>query len=534
MPSIVTQTSLPRLATSEPSPTTTIVATLAVLALAAGLRLSALDRYPLPVHQDELSNVYDAWSLAETGADRAGRRWPILCRGFGERDNRPALLAWLAAAPSAIVGFSVPAGRAVSAILGLAAVGVVGLWAKRALGREHVPWAMLVLSVSPWHVQFSRVAHEGSALPGLFCVLIVLLLGMAVRIPTTVRWASAGLAIGASTNVYAASRVTGLLFAVTGVILLLAASIRRRERSRADLSRLVAYVAAVAAGASPQIVAFAQDPGAFLGRLESVIVIPGGVYDAVETFVRNVLTNFSPRYLFAAFGEYNNFTVARCSIVEAPLLVLGLFTLCWPGSTPARADRWLLLVGLLICATPAAITRANPHALRASGCAVLLPMIAAVGLATLLNAARRHWPRRRTVVGALVAGAVLTGGGREVGRYRADPSLAAIGQQPELVDLGRWLRDRYESFDRVYVEPHGLQMDLYVAAYTGVHPRRFQQAPREVWGRYSDICTRWERFRFVSRDQALQEWEASPKNQRWLVTDVSHTSVITLSPDLLR
>ena len=58
--------------------------------LAAVLRLMALERAPLPIYQDELSNIYDATCLAETGADRWGTRHPVLLRAFGDLDYRPA------------------------------------------------------------------------------------------------------------------------------------------------------------------------------------------------------------------------------------------------------------------------------------------------------------------------------------------------------------------------------------------------------------------------------------------------------------
>ena len=51
----------------------------------AFLRLYQLDQYPLGVHQDELSNIYDGWSLATTGADRFGDMHPAVVRAFGGR-----------------------------------------------------------------------------------------------------------------------------------------------------------------------------------------------------------------------------------------------------------------------------------------------------------------------------------------------------------------------------------------------------------------------------------------------------------------
>jgi len=60
---------------------------LVTLLLAAGLwlRVWALDQYPLGVHQDELSNIYDGYSIRETGADRFGDRYRLQVWAFGGR-----------------------------------------------------------------------------------------------------------------------------------------------------------------------------------------------------------------------------------------------------------------------------------------------------------------------------------------------------------------------------------------------------------------------------------------------------------------
>src|SRR3982751_6331206 len=105
-------------------------ALVALFAAGAWLRFYQLDQYPLGVHQDELSNIYDAYSLAETGADRFGTPHPLIVRAFGENDSRPAMYAWLAAIPIRIQGFSIAAGRVPAAVLGVASLVLLGLFAR--------------------------------------------------------------------------------------------------------------------------------------------------------------------------------------------------------------------------------------------------------------------------------------------------------------------------------------------------------------------------------------------------------------------
>ncbi len=98
---------------------------IALIVVGAFLRLFQLDQYPLGVHQDELSNMYDGWSIATTGHDRFGDPYPGVVRAFGEHDYRPALYPWLAAVSEGIGGFSIVTGRLPAAILGIVSLFLV-------------------------------------------------------------------------------------------------------------------------------------------------------------------------------------------------------------------------------------------------------------------------------------------------------------------------------------------------------------------------------------------------------------------------
>ncbi len=484
--------------------------------------------------------MYDGWSIAETGADRSGRRHPVLCYGNGPRDNRPALMAWLCAGVYELFGFSPVACRGVSGLAGVAAVVLLGWWAWGIVGRGGALVGMLLLAVSPWHVLFSREAHEGKALPGLFCVAIILTLRRAcARVGRSGvslgRWALAGFVIGFSTNAYAATRLSGLLFAILGaVICLCVVRATTRDWRRVALVLMV-YAVAVTAGALPQIYAFASDPSGFVGRARTVRIDVFSWWDAVETFSLNVAANLAPRYLFYSFADPDALTVARLSVVALPFFYIGLLSLVWPGGRWSRVDRAILLSAVLFCIASAAVTRTNPHALRASACAVLFPMISCLGMVVCSGWLERWWRagrlapndgaagRRAGRTMAAAAVVILVAGSSYVWRYLERPSLHAVDQQPRWVAMGRWLRDKADRYDRICIAPIGNSWDLYVAAFSGMTPAQFQRTDRQVWGRYTDFCIRLGKYHFDSRDEAMREWEASAKNEHWLVTDVDHS-----------
>jgi hypothetical protein len=524
----------------------------AVLVLAAFLRFAALDQYPAPVNWDELSNMYDGWSIAETGADRAGRKWPILCYGNGPRDNRPALMAWLCAIPSWFVGFTVAGCRGVAAVLGVAGVLLVGVWGRRVLGDRGALLTMLLLAVSPWHVLFSRSGHEGAALPGFFCVCIVLLMreaGERFRAGKAGywRWVGAGLVTGFSANAYGATRLSALIFATIGAGLILCVGHRTGLRWPARARVLAMFVVAVGAGAAPQIYVFLVDPHTFLSRASALWFHAYDWLDAVGTFARNVAANLNPDDLFLSFGDEHELLVSRLSAAALPFLYIGFVSLVLPRAGWSPVDRVVLLLGVLACIAPAAVSRTSPHSLRASGCAVLLPMISGVGMVQAGRWALTLWElfrpdglraerkERRSRLAAALMGVVILGfGGSYVVRYLLRPDLQRAFHQPEWVALGKWLRDHAERYDRIYITPVGNSTnlgntwDLYVAAFSGMRPREWQEAEREVWGRYTEFCTRLNQFYFRKRRDALEAWEESPQDECWLVTDVIRSYALEL------
>ncbi len=148
----------------------------AILVAAASLRVLALDRYPLPYHQDELTDIYDGYSIATTGADRTGERWPMLIRSMGPGGYCPTLNMYLCAVATAVGGFNVWAGRMPAVIGGMLTLWLVFVLARRLLGSSGGVLALLFVALSPIHILYSRQVHAGTYLPPLFALLTLYLL----------------------------------------------------------------------------------------------------------------------------------------------------------------------------------------------------------------------------------------------------------------------------------------------------------------------------------------------------------------------
>lgn len=509
------------------------VLVLLLLLAGASLRLVALDRYPAPLHQDELSDIYDGYSLATTGRDRWGEPWPVLFYGMGPGDYHPGMYAYLAACSTKVFGFSIWAGRLPAAIAGILSIALVYLVTRRLMGRGVGAVALALVAFSPIHIQYSRQAHQGVCLMPLFVILLTYL---CLRVFDAVResrgergspWgliALAGMAIGFSTNAYSAMRVIGLLFAVLAAALLVLGGGRASLRKAPARVGLLALACAV--GAAPQLWAAIAHPDQFLVRGRSTIVpITLGRLHWASVVLQNLVANLDPRYLFLSFGEHEALSVARLSAWTLPFVYVGLLA-SFIVPMWRRDPRWLVLP-FAICASllPAVITKGQPSPMRSSGVWVLYPIAAALGVlmtARILRAmiekrAVVRW--RGTIVVPLACLVVAALGMFDVERYVRRPELHAAGTQPELIELGRRAAGLGEQYDRVYVEADGLFPYLYIAAFSGMTPAEFQSAERsgEVIGLGWDDFDRLGRFRFGTLEEARRAFTSTDPGEKWIV-----------------
>lgn len=159
---------------------------LGLVLLAAGLRFYRLGQIPVALYWDEVAIMVDAKSVAETGLDMHGRPWyQVLYPSYG--DYKQPVYIWLTALSFKLFGASEWALRVPSALAGVGTV-VTGGWLARKLleKRFYKPsdkgflpltqlTTMLVITLSPWSILFSRAAFEGH-LGQFFLVLAILLL----------------------------------------------------------------------------------------------------------------------------------------------------------------------------------------------------------------------------------------------------------------------------------------------------------------------------------------------------------------------
>ncbi|HEX8932235.1 MAG TPA: glycosyltransferase family 39 protein, partial [Patescibacteria group bacterium] len=137
----------------------TIILLTGIIVLAAVLRLWGLGKVPPSPDWDEVALGYNAYSVMQTGRDEYGKFLPVVLQSFD--DYKPAFYMYSIIPFIPLFDLSIVAVRLPSVVFGiltvLATYFLVGELFKR---KDIALVATLLLAVSPWHIQFSRLAFE--------------------------------------------------------------------------------------------------------------------------------------------------------------------------------------------------------------------------------------------------------------------------------------------------------------------------------------------------------------------------------------
>jgi len=133
------------------------------------LRIVFLDIAPPGFNADEASLGYNAYSLIKTGKDEWGTSFPLVFKSFS--DYKPGLYVYLAIPFVWLLGLNEFSVRLPSILLGSFSIALIYFLSKELFKKETVAWACaFLLSISPWHLHFSRGAWESNV--GTFFILL--------------------------------------------------------------------------------------------------------------------------------------------------------------------------------------------------------------------------------------------------------------------------------------------------------------------------------------------------------------------------
>lgn len=387
-----------------------------ILGIAIFLRLWQLGNVPVSPDWDEASLGYNAYSLLSTGRDEYGEFMPFVLQSFG--DYKPALYTYLVIPTVAIFGLDTFAVRLPSAVMGIVAVIAMYFLVKELLLKEllevrnkqairYLPLAtMLFMSISPWHIQFSRVAFEANV--GLTFVLLGTLFFLYSLRKNAWYLLLSLICFVLSVYTYQSEKVfVPLLLLVLTLVCL--KQILKINRKTVVLSLIVSALLVMpmlqftlfnknglsrAQGAS-----FLSSPTPLVNekQLRRIEVNTknrdyiGLVTDNrrviyAKKIAENYLSHYNPNFLFISGdsnGRHHAPQMGQLYLFEFPLLLLGIYSLV--ASKINKQTKLLLFSWILLTPLPAAFTWDVPNAVRTIGFVPMFSLLIALGLGTLIQ-----------------------------------------------------------------------------------------------------------------------------------------------------
>ena len=132
-----------------------------IITFAGFLRFYKLDQIPISLNWDEVAAGYNAYTIANWGADEYGNKFPIIFKSFAD-DKHPVHI-YLTAVVVKLFGLTDFNIRATSAGIGVLSVFAIFFLARELFKSDLAGLlSSLFLAVSPYHIHFSRGLWENN------------------------------------------------------------------------------------------------------------------------------------------------------------------------------------------------------------------------------------------------------------------------------------------------------------------------------------------------------------------------------------
>jgi len=384
---------------------------------------------PVGFFVDEASIAYNAHTIAQSGTDEHGYRFPLYFPAFGE--YKSPVYIYILAAVFWLTGPSVSVARLMSATAGLVAAMLFGVLACQLARRRSVGlMVFLIAALTPWLFEISRLVFEVALLPVILALFLLMLQHAAKR----ERWswliaAALGGLLGLMTYTYSVGRLLALPFALG-----LAFFFTRQRWRKVVLTWIVFGLTLLPLG-----VFTLRHPGALSERFKFVsFVQPGDTRSQIAfRFVQNYVENFSPRR-WLAYGDpeprHHLPGMGSLLIGAVALSALGLIVVLWRY----RREAWwrFIIYGLLVSPIPAALTLDYFHTLRLIALPCFLIVLTVPAIEFLLEEGEQRGQARRVALIVLVLITLLQGAVFQWRFHNALPRVDAFDSYyPELLAM---------------------------------------------------------------------------------------------------
>jgi 4-amino-4-deoxy-L-arabinose transferase-like glycosyltransferase len=451
------------------------------------LRFTAIDRIPPSLSWDEVSIGYNAYSILKTGLDEHGKFLPIdAFAGYG--DYKPPLAIYVTVPFIALLGLNDFSVRLPSAIFGTLTV-LLSYFLVKELFKKNKAMPIVssgLLAISPWHINLSRAGFEANI--ALFFVVLGTWIIVKAREKSAL-WYVAWIPYVLSMYTFNSSRYFVAIFSL-GLLWYCWESIVRHWKS---VSIGICVGAVLLLPLIPHLLSkearlrfvevnifsdasVVQVANARIERGKSSLfsnIINNRRIGYARSYLLHFFDNVEPNFLFIKGDGNPKFSigdVGQLYIMEAPLLIIGLFAL-------VIAD-WkigvLLLYWIIAAIIPAATARETPHALRILNSLPTWQIFIAFGIMTIVAGIRGQAVKRAfyLILIVLYGCSLLYYLHNYYRHYPIEYSGEWQYGYREAIQASEKIKDNYDSI--VISETIGRPY-MYTLFYTKTDPKDFMQ-----------------------------------------------------------
>ncbi|MFZ3301992.1 MAG: glycosyltransferase family 39 protein [Microgenomates group bacterium] len=432
------------------------IALFLIVILAGFLRLFKLDQIPASLNWDEVAAGYNAYTIANWGADEYGNRFPVTFASFGD-DKHPVHI-YLTAVVVKIFGLSDFNIRSTSAIIGVLTVIAIFFLARELFKSDFAGLlASLFLAVSPYHIHFSRGLWENNfALFFLVAGLSTFYVGLRNKsylLPLSF------LSFGLSFFSYHSAKV------VVPIVVLLVCLINIKSILQNKLILISLIIVTLFFGIliikDTRILGFAR-----MGQTkfsEEQVNNAGGKFNLV---FENYKKHFNYQYLFVNGDQGPRASVkvvGQFYKIDFALLIIGIIALFFQKKWQALS---VIFLWLLSSPIPSSVSSIEPSAIRG------ILMIAPIVLLSAFGANSLIMLFKNNIVKAIVAITIITSLGKEVINYlnyysKIYPIKEAIEWQYGMKEIVEYAKSN-DNFQKMYVDNIRQQPYIYFLYYQKV------------------------------------------------------------------
>lgn len=492
---------------------------LIIIIISFFLRIFFFNQNPPALNQDEAMHGVNAYSVSRTLKDHRGFFLPAQMHGFGNIGIVSSLYTYLTVPFVGLFGLSETTTRLVALFINLALLPVVfflasNLFKNRIIGLL----AAGLLGLNPWHLHYSRIAHEATLGPFFYMLLCLLLYLILTKVKYKKLFPLAGVVLGLSFYTYQAAWVMSPILVIFTSVLFIKESIKRYKEL------LIAFgIAFVIAFPILYMNVIARQPW-MESRLASVVYFDKP--DGFMMILKNFFYYFSPDFLFLK-GDIHIWTLpgnAQQYGMFHPYMILFLFAgityfiIHLLAKKPLRREILLITGMVFLFALPASATEPIGWSLRAYTLIPAFHIIAGIGIWILVKSIppyfiskKIHSPITYSVFALMCLYILSQAIPFLYNYYTVYPAKPANfgAYQYGMKEVGEYIKVNQDEYEKIYITRDINQPFIYVLFYTRYDPSTYQTIKKDEnplqWG----AVYQFDKYYFMwEKEMPLQEPDA--------------------------